>query len=83
MSKQGKPKHRFPIGTQYYARGKRRDLCTVVDQLTTTNRNGDIVNMEYICEHLFLGQVIRHVEIDTTIARGLLPEWLYLLDEKR
>lgn len=72
--------HRFPIGTQYFAMNKRRDLCTVVDQLTTTNSKGEVVALRYITSHIFCGQAVVDIDVvDTTIARGLLPAFQHLL----
>lgn len=73
--------HRFPIGTQYLSRrGKRQDLCTVVEQLTTMNSKGEIVATRYITAHQFCGQMVTESDVvDTTIARGLLPEFAHLL----
>ena len=72
--------HRFPIGTKYITRGKRHDVCTVVDHLTTTNSKGEIVAVRYVTEHEFCGQTVTASDVvDTTIARGLLPEFAHLL----
>lgn len=73
--------HRFPIGTQYIRiYGKRRDLCTVVDQLTLTNSKGEVLRRSYITSHPFCGQeVIEHDVGDTTIARNLTSEFQHLL----
>ena len=41
--------HRFPIGTKYLIhRGKREDICTVVDQWTLTNSKGEVVRRSYV-----------------------------------
>lgn len=73
-------KHRFPIGTQYRPAGKHAQITTVVDQLTTTNSKGEILRTSYITEHTFLGQSVKNYDVvDTTIARGLLPEFQHLL----
>lgn len=73
-------KHRFPIGTQYWSRGKHPRLCTVVDHLTVRNIAGRVVSTHYTAQHEFLGQLIQdHNVVDTTIARGLLPEYRHLL----
>lgn len=75
-------KHRFPIGTQFFTRSKNPYLCTVTEQYTTTDSRGKIVRMYYAAQHSFLGQVVvDHDVVDTTIARGLIPEYQYLLKE--
>lgn len=72
--------HRFPIGTKYTTRGKHALFCTVVDQLTTTNSQGEVVATSYITSHQFCGQTVTEAGVvDTTIARGLLPEFIHLL----
>ena len=73
--------HRFPIGTQYTRNtGKRRDVCTVVDQLTLTNSKGEVLRRSYVTAHPFCGQqVTEHDVCDTTIARNLTPEFQHLL----
>ena len=73
--------HRFPIGTQYVRNtGKRRDVCTVVDQLTLINSKGEVLRRSYVTAHPFCGQqVTEHDVCDTTIARNLTPEFQHLL----
>lgn len=72
--------HRFPIGTKYATREKVSRVCTVTDQLTTTNAAGEVVRRTYVSAHEFCGQsVVNHDVVDTTIARGLLPEFQHLL----
>lgn len=69
--------HRFPIGTQYMTRGKHPVLCTVVDQLTTTNSRGEVVRATYVTSHQFCGQTVTETDVvDTTIARGLVDKSL-------
>jgi len=65
--------HRFPIGTQYLDRhGKRADLCTVTEQLTTRNSRGEVVREFYWSTHPMLGApVTDHDVVDVTIARGV------------
>lgn len=73
-------KHRFPIGTQYWSRGKHPRLCTVVAQLTTRDGDGRVVSIRYTTQHEFLGQKVdNHDVVDPTIAMGLLPEYRHLL----
>lgn len=73
--------HRFPIGTKYQPVGKHAKLCTVTDQLTTTNSKGEIVSERYISTHEFCGATVtNHDVVDTTIARGLTLGYLHLLE---
>ena len=68
-------KFKYRIGTQYMSRGKAKRLCTVIDQLTTTNFVGDIVKKRYVAKHDFLGQPVVDYDVaETTIARGLIDE---------
>ena len=61
----------YPIGTQYWTRGKAPRLCTVVDIHTTRDSSGEVVKRRYVATHLFMGQVITDYDvIDTTIAMG-------------
>jgi len=77
--------HRFPIGTKYTTSrraGRRLHTTshTVVDQMTVTNASGEVVRRFYVAEHEFCGQMVRDYDVcDTTIARGLLPEFAALL----
>ena len=57
------PETLFPIGYKYVANNKRKDVCTVVDYLTTTNKNGDIVGFRYVATHVFLGQVVTDYDV--------------------
>ena len=60
------------VGTTFKPRGKHPQLTTVVDVLTTRNIVGDVVKIEYLCEHLFLGQVVKSRHCKTTILRGFI-----------
>lgn len=67
---------KFPIGTQFIkvsAKGKRRDLCTVVDIYRTYNSEGKLVSLRYVAEHNFMGQnVMDYDVVETTIIRALM-----------
>jgi hypothetical protein len=65
--------NRINIGTQFKTRGKYPKNCRVVDMLTTRNLAGEIVQIEYLCEHEFMGQTVTHKECATTVLRGLIP----------
>jgi chorismate synthase len=63
---------RFKIGQQYQAHGKRKDICTIVDILTTTNSKGAVIAIRYLTVHDFMGQkVFNHDVVDATIATGI------------
>lgn len=53
-------------------RGKRKDIIKIVDKWTTTNAKGEIVQIRYIGEHIFFGQVVRAEYPAATIARFIL-----------
>lgn len=60
---------RFGVGTQFIPNGKDYTV-TVVDVLKTHNLAGELVGVEYIGEHTFLGpQSAKY--IDTTVAIGV------------
>jgi hypothetical protein len=63
-------KEDIKIGTKFQPRGKSCEY-TVVDIFTTTNSKGEVVKIEYLCVHTFLGQENRSIEIATTILRGI------------
>ena len=62
------------IGTQFTKRSKAHigKVYTVVDELTTTNRAGAIVKVQYLCTHDFYGQPVNSRECATTIKMGLI-----------
>lgn len=63
------------IGTKYQTRGKRRDICTVIDILKTYNNAGELVQTRYVSEHTFMGQrVVDRDVVATTIKMGLISE---------
>lgn len=64
---------RFKIGQKYTTRGKRKDICTVIDILTTTNSAGEVLKIRYVATHNFMGQVVTDSDVcDATIAMGAL-----------
>ena len=65
---------RYSIGQQYTAKNKRKDVCTVIDILSTYNAAGDLVSVKYLCSHMFLGQVVKHEEVQATIDMALYHE---------
>lgn len=50
-------------------RGKRNDVITIVDKLTTRNSKGDIVRECYVGAHEFMGCIIKKEYPLATIAR--------------
>jgi len=62
------------IGTQFTKRNKtnKGKVYTVVDELTTINRAGAIVKVEYLCTHDFYGQPVNSRECATTIKMGFI-----------
>ncbi len=64
------------IGTKFVRRGnKRKDVETVVDKLTTYNLAGDIIKVRYVCEHIFMGQIVTNRDtLSTTIKMGLVSK---------
>ena len=66
---------RFPIGLKfkYYAR-KHNNQMEILDIYTTRNFTGQIVRIEYLVAHQFLGSQITELMGDTGIARSLTPE---------
>jgi hypothetical protein len=69
---------RFPIGTQFYTRGKHRKHCTVTDILRTYNSRDELVKVRYVASHDIIGQHVFDYDVcETTIAMGsphLAPE---------
>jgi hypothetical protein len=64
---------RFDIGQQYKTRGKYPRLCTITDILRTYNSKADLVQIRYVSEHEFAGQIVTDRDvIETTIAMGLV-----------
>ena len=62
------------IGTKFTKRSKanKGKVYTVIDELTTTNREGVIVKVEFLCTHDFYGQPVKSRECATTIKMGLI-----------
>lgn len=73
-------KARFPIGLTFSRKRypKAPDLTPyrVDDIYTTYNNAGEIVRLEYVVSHEFMGQRIRENVVDPTIARSLTNEQL-------
>ena len=64
---------KYKIGQKYIARGIRKDVCTIVDIYKTHNSKGELIKIQYVSEHDFLGQKITNYDVpQATIARGLI-----------
>ncbi len=64
---------KFQIGQKYIKRGKRKDICTVIDIHTTYNSAGEVVKERYVSTHTFMGQVVTDRDVvETTIAMGAI-----------
>lgn len=66
---------RFPLGTQFKPVGRKHaKVCTVIDYWVTRNTVGDVVKERYVALHDSpLGPVTDYDVVETTIARGLIP----------
>jgi hypothetical protein len=78
MMEERKPK--YAIGQTFTRKGKgwKREY-TVTDIYTTRNLEGDLIKFEYLTTHDFLGQSLKELVIETTIAialwdAGIRPE---------
>lgn len=64
---------RFEIGFKFHgkqtSKSSRSDEYTIIDIETTTNSIGEVVKVEYILSHNFMGQPIRSRALRTTICR--------------
>lgn len=71
---------RFPIGLTFsrprFPKAKELTEYHIDDIYTTRNNAGDVVRIEYVVSHEFLGQRIKEFMVDTTIARSLTNEQL-------
>lgn len=73
-------KPRFPIGLIFhrkrFTQAKELTEYSILNIYTTRNEAGNVVKIEYLVSHDFLGQRITELMIDTTIARSLTNEQL-------
>lgn len=66
---------KYPIGFKFFNRGKRKDLCTITDFLTTKNIHGEIIKTRYVATHDFLGQTVTDYDVtenSITMSIGML-----------
>lgn len=73
-------KPRFPIGLTFkrksFPKAKELTEYTILNIYTTRNENNEIVRIEYLVSHDFLGQRVTDLMVDTTIAKCLTNEQL-------
>ena len=63
------PQHK--IGLRFINRNsKRKDISTIIDILTTRNSKNEVIEIVYLTEHDFLGQMITTRTPGATIARS-------------
>ena len=63
----------YAIGTTFKnIFSKRKDTETVIDIYKTYNSNGELINTEYLVEHDFCGQKVKHTVCKAHITRCLL-----------
>ena len=61
------PQHK--IGVKFIRKhSKRKDIETIIDILTTRNIKNEVIKIEYIASHDFLGQTITAKTMQSTIA---------------
>jgi hypothetical protein len=66
------PTPKYSIGTKYRTDGRHWRECEIVEILTTRTSSGDITRISYVCEHEFLGQIVREWDVcETYISRCL------------
>lgn len=64
---------RFPIGTQFMARGEHPIKCTVTDILKTFNSAGRQVRIRYVATYMFEGHEMVNFDVrEITIFRGFI-----------
>lgn len=68
--REGRNEPKYPIGTQFKSRGKFPRTCTVIDILKTYNHAGELVEIQYVATHDFMGQSIKDKYVETSIALG-------------
>ncbi len=68
----GERTSKYAIGHQFISRSNRTrgTIETVVDVYITRNRVGEIIRMEYLVAHDFIGQSLTQTVIEVTISLG-------------
>lgn len=65
----------FDIGTRFKRYGKKHhNEYEVIDIYTTTNSCGEVIKIEYLTGHYFMGQILKELMVGATIARSLAKE---------
>jgi hypothetical protein len=71
---------RFPIGLtflkKHFPKAKEMTKYSILNIYTTKNEAGNVVKIEYLIEHDFLGIRITELVCDTSIARCLSNDQL-------
>ena len=71
---------RFPIGLTFakrrFPKAKELTEYSILNIYTTRNEAGNVVRLEYLVSHDFLGQRVTDLMNDTAIARSLSNEQL-------
>lgn len=63
----------YSVGTRFKTRDRKNNhIYTIVDVYTTTNLADEVVKVEYVTAHDFMGQKIKGTVIKTTIDMGTL-----------
>ena len=74
------PPARFPIGLTFsrkrFPKAKGLTEYSILNIYTTRNEAGNVVKLEYLVSHDFLGSSVTELMCDTTIARSLTNEQL-------
>jgi hypothetical protein len=66
------PASQYEIGQKFIPLGKTKRVHTVVDIIyTLSKREGTVGRPQYLCEHDFMGQIIKSLEVEATITGGL------------
>jgi len=71
---------RFPIGLTFYSKrftkAKEATEHQIIKIYTTRDEAGNVVKIEYLVSHDFLGRYVTELLCDTSIARSLTNEQL-------
>lgn len=67
-------KEEIQVGTKFKTRGKHPRVCTVVDIYTTTNLKGEVVQVEYVAVHEFMGQLVKGRYPAPSIQLGFIAQ---------
>lgn len=65
------PEPRFLLGTRFLSAGKHPHVCVVTDILRTFNLSEELVGVQYVAEHVFMGQKIEARYLDIDVAKGV------------